>query len=48
MKRKTMVIAGLTMAAGLAAWPAIHAARMGKERTGMVNKSTPILHVKSC
>jgi len=47
MKRKTMVIAGLTMVACLAAWTATHGARMDKERTGMVNKSTPILHVKS-
>jgi len=47
MKRNTMVIAGLTMAAWLATWTAIHAARLDKERTGMVNKSTPILHVKS-
>lgn len=46
MKRKTMVIAGLTMAAWLAAWTAT-AARMDKERRSMVNKSTPILHVKS-
>src|SRR5215471_20765272 len=47
MKRKVMVIAGLTMIACLAAWTAIDGARMDKERTGMVNKSTPILHVKS-
>lgn len=47
MKRKTMVIAALAVAATLAAWTVIPAARMDKERTGMVNKSTPILHVKS-
>ena len=47
MKRKIMVITGLTMVACLAAWTAIDGARMDKERTGMVNKSTPILHVKS-
>jgi catechol 2,3-dioxygenase-like lactoylglutathione lyase family enzyme len=47
MKRKTMVIVGLTIAACLAGWTAIHGARKDKERTGMVNKSTPILHVKS-
>jgi len=47
MKRKVMVIAGLTMIACLAAWTAIDGARMDKERTGMVNKSTPILHVNS-
>ena len=34
MKRNTMVIAGLTMAAWLAAWTAIQAARLDKERTG--------------
>lgn len=51
MKRKTVVIVGLTLAAWLAGWTVIHGARFGqkvnKERTGMVNKSTPILHVKS-
>src|SRR5215471_6632623 len=47
MKRRTMVNAGIIIVACLAAWTATDGARMDKERTGMVNKSTPILHVKS-
>jgi len=42
-----MVNAGIIIVACLAAWTATDGARMDKERTGMVNKSTPILHVKS-
>jgi len=47
MKRKFTVAAGLVIILFLASWTAIHAARIQKERTLMVNKSTPILHVKS-
>ena len=47
MKKKFNVAAGLVITLLLASWTAIHAARIQKERTLMVNKSTPILHVKS-
>jgi uncharacterized glyoxalase superfamily protein PhnB len=47
MKKKFMVSAVLLITLLLASWTAIHAARIQKERTLMVNKSTPILHVKS-
>ena len=47
MKRKTIAAAGLAVVMGLAGWHAIKAARPDKERKNMVNKSTPILHVKS-
>ena len=47
MKRKFTVAAGLVIILFLASWTAIHAARIQKERTLMVNRSTPILHVKS-
>ena len=47
MKKKLTVAAGLVITLFLASWTAIHAARIQKERTLMVNKSTPILHVKS-
>ena len=47
MKKKFTVAAGLVIILFLASWTAIHAARIKKERTLMVNKSTPILHVKS-
>ena len=47
MKKKFTVAAGLAIILFLASWTAIHAARIQKERTLMVNKSTPILHVKS-
>ena len=47
MKKKFTVAAGLAIILFLASWTAIHAARIQKERTVMVNKSTPILHVKS-
>src|SRR5258706_305842 len=38
---------GFVIAVSLLAWTAIDTARTGKERKTMVNKSTPILHVKS-
>jgi uncharacterized glyoxalase superfamily protein PhnB len=47
MKKNFTVVAGLVITLFLASWTAIHAARIQKERTLMVNKSTPILHVKS-
>ena len=47
MKKKFTVAAVLLIILVMASWTAIHAARIQKERTLMVNKSTPILHVKS-
>ena len=47
MKKRFNVAAGLVITLLLASWSVIHGARMQKERTRMVNKSTPILHVKS-
>ena len=47
MKLKSTLATGFLIAVSLLAWTAINAARTGKERTIMVNKSTPILHVKS-
>jgi uncharacterized glyoxalase superfamily protein PhnB len=47
MKKNFMVVALLVITLLLASWTAISAARIWKERTLMVNKSTPILHVKS-
>lgn len=47
MKKNFMVAALLVITLLLASWTAISAARIWKERTLMVNKSTPILHVKS-
>ena len=47
MKKKSIAAAGLAVLLGLAGWNAIKGARADKERKHMVNKSTPILHVKS-
>lgn len=47
MKKKLIVAAGLVIGVLLASWTVINAARIQKERMRMVNKSTPILHVKS-
>jgi uncharacterized glyoxalase superfamily protein PhnB len=47
MKQKSIMVAVLAIGLLLAAWTVIHAARTGTERTIMVNKSTPILHVKA-
>ena len=47
MKYKAMFGAALAVTVLPAAWTVIHAARTGKERTLMVSKSTPILHVKA-
>src|SRR2546423_6757621 len=47
MKKKFSVAASLVITLLLASWSVIQGARIQKERTLMVNKSTPILHVKS-
>ena len=47
MKKNFMVVALLVITLLLVSWTVISAARIQKERTLMVNKSTPILHVKS-
>ena len=47
MKHKSTNLVALSLALLLATWTVIHAARTGTERTIMVNKSTPILHVKA-
>ena len=47
MKLKSIKADGIVIVVSLLAWTAINAARTSKERTIMVNKSTPILHVKS-
>ena len=47
MTKTFSVAASLAITLLLASWSVIHGARMQKERTRMVNKSTPILHVKS-
>jgi len=47
MMKNFTVAALLVITLLLASWTAISAARIQKERTRMVNKSTPILHVKS-
>ena len=47
MKRKVIVALALAVVTFLTGWTVILATRREKERTHMVNKSTPILHVKS-
>jgi uncharacterized glyoxalase superfamily protein PhnB len=47
MRYKSTAATGLVISVLLLSWTAIHAARTGKGRKIMVNKSTPILHVKS-
>ena len=47
MRRKSITAAGLVVGVLLLTWTAIHAAREGKGSIAMVNKSTPVLHVKS-
>ena len=46
MRGKSTTAAGLAIVVLLLTWTAIHAARTGKGGN-MVNKSTPVLHVKS-
>ncbi len=47
MRWKSTMAAGTAICLTLLTWTAIHAARVGKRSLVMVNKSTPILHVKS-
>jgi uncharacterized glyoxalase superfamily protein PhnB len=47
MKLRMILAVAATCGLALAAWTAFTAARAGRERTMMINKSTPILHVKS-
>ena len=47
MKINRSSISLLVACLGLLAWAAISAARAEKEKVRMINKSTPILHVKS-
>jgi len=47
MRPKSKAVVGLAIAMFAVGWTVIQAARADKERKRMVNKSTPILHVKS-
>ena len=47
MKQRRLVAVTAAIGLTLAIWAAFAAARTGRERTMMINKSTPILHVKS-
>ena len=47
MAKKKSAAVGLAIGILLVGWTAIHAARSQKERKRMINKSTPILHVKA-
>ena len=47
MRRKSTMAAGLVISVSLLTWTVINAARTGKRSVVMVNKSTPVLHVKS-
>ena len=47
MRHKSTTAAGLVIIVLLLTWTAIHAARKGKGSIAMVNKSTPVLHVKT-
>jgi uncharacterized glyoxalase superfamily protein PhnB len=47
MRCKSTVAAGTAISLLLLTWTAIQAARLGKRSIVMVNKSTPILHVKN-
>src|SRR5712672_1082858 len=47
MRHKSTTAAGLAIGILLLTWTAIYAARRGKGSIAMVNKSTPVLHVKS-
>ncbi len=47
MRRKSNMAAGLVISVLLLTWTVINAARTGKRSVVMVNKSTPVLHVKS-
>ena len=47
MKLRTIFAVAAAAGLALATWAAFTAARTGRERTMMINKSTPVLHVKS-
>ena len=47
MRWKSTTVAGAAISVLLLTWPAIRGARRGEGSKAMVNKSTPILHVKS-
>ena len=47
MRYKSTVATGTAISLLLLSWTAIHAARTGKRSIVMVNKSTPVLHVKN-
>jgi len=47
MKLRTIFAVAAAAGLALANWTAFTAARAGRERTMMINKSTPVLHVKS-
>ena len=47
MKLRTAIAVTTAVGLALATWTAFTAARTGRERTMMINKSTPVLHVKS-
>src|SRR5258708_217823 len=47
MRPKSKAAVGLAITLFVVGWTVIQAARADKERTRMVSKSTPILHVKS-
>ena len=47
MKLRTILAVAAAAGLALANWTAFTTARAGRERTMMINKSTPVLHVKS-
>ncbi len=47
MRPRTTLAVAAAIGLALATWTAFTAARTGRERTMMISKSTPILHVKS-
>ncbi len=47
MNQRRIVAVAAAVVLALATWTAFTAARTGRERTMMINKSTPVLHVKS-
>src|SRR5438128_7575193 len=47
MKLRTIFAVAAAVGLALAIWTALTAAHTGRERIVMINKSTPVLHVKS-
>src|SRR5260370_10108345 len=47
MKLRTIFAVAAAVGVGLAIWTAFTAAHTSRERIAMINKSTPVLHVKS-